>query len=104
VAAALVDRVEAGSSLERAAQAVGVTSRTLRRWRRAAWSTRPEDRGCVELEQRLLFALGRAQAAQRKPEPEPWEAAADVLARDYPDRWGPPLVDDDWLDSGLEAD
>lgn len=43
-----------------AARAVGIGPRTLRRWRSRAWSRAPEDRACVQLEQRLHAAEVKA--------------------------------------------
>ena len=48
----LVGLLAGGASSATAAQAVGVSRRTVETWRARAWSQRPQDRLFVELEQR----------------------------------------------------
>lgn len=71
----LLDRLAAGAGLAEAARASGISARTLRSWRQRAWSTRPEDRSYVELEQRLRDV--RATALKR--DPEAWRTTAEIL-------------------------
>jgi transposase-like protein len=87
VAEAIVQLVAGGSTLVEAARAAGVSERSLRGWRRRAWSADPRDQACVQLERNLLAAL-----ATRPPE---WEQAASKLAANA--RWD----DGDW-DAELE--
>jgi transposase-like protein len=69
-----------GARLADAAIACGLSPRTLRAWRRRAWSSRPEDRAYVELEQRLRAVLVDAPPAVPAPrDDEPWEEAASRL-------------------------
>jgi transposase-like protein len=68
--------VAAGAGLAEAASASGISERTLRSWRQRAWSTRPQDRPYVELEQRLRDT--RRTAAAR--DPEAWLTTAEILA------------------------
>jgi len=69
-----------GASLAEAATASGISERTLRSWRQRAWSSRPEDRAFVELEQRLRPLLGADERRHREGAMEPWEAAAARIA------------------------
>jgi hypothetical protein len=73
----LLAQLAAGAGLAQAASASGISERTLRAWRERAWSTRPQDRPHVDLEQRLRDA--RAAAARR--DPEAWLTTAEILAR-----------------------
>jgi hypothetical protein len=69
-----------GADLAQAAGAAGISSRTLRSWRQRAWSSRPEDRPYVQLEQRLRPLLGSDERRHRDGAMEPWEAAAARIA------------------------
>jgi hypothetical protein len=69
-----------GASLADAAVAAGIAPRTLREWRARAWSSRPEDRLYVQLEQRLRPVLGADERRHREGRMEPWEAAAARIA------------------------
>jgi Helix-turn-helix domain len=86
VADVIVARVAAGDTLTVAAQAAGVGERTLRTWRRRAYSVALADRPHVELEQRLQAArLVAAQAVE--PSGERWRTFAHRLASEFPERW-----------------
>jgi hypothetical protein len=70
--------VRAGVTLEAAARTVGVSDRTVRRWRRA---------GDLDLAQALAeseLALGAVVAWSA---PRSWRAAAFLLERQFPERW-----------------
>jgi hypothetical protein len=76
----------AGADLGKAARAAGISPRTLRSWRQRAWSSRPEDRRYVELEQRLRPLLGPGDAASSgRHGAEPWEAVAARIEAN--ERW-----------------
>jgi hypothetical protein len=53
----LLARLVAGYTNSAAAQAVGITPRTLQLWRKRAYSTRPEDQPFVEFERALQRGL-----------------------------------------------
>lgn len=85
----------AGATVEAAAQRVGVTKRTLMRWLAAGKVTRPgvPPPPVVPTGQSLAERLEQAepglvaaviQAAQRGS----WQAAAWMLERSFPERWG----------------
>jgi hypothetical protein len=99
---ALVARIAAGDSLATAARAAGVAPRTLRTWRRRAWSTRREDRDYVALERRV-WAAQLAATRQLRPPPEPWEEVAARLELEFPDRWRLDPVLDDFFDEPSAA-
>jgi transposase len=78
-----------GASSARAARAVGVGERTLRRWLRdglaeqvaQARAARPEAKDALA-EARLVVVVARAAALGD------WKAGAWLLERRWPDRWG----------------
>src|SRR5262249_51274138 len=70
VADAIVARVAGGDDLATAATAAGVGARTLRRWRRSAYSRDPGDADAVALERRIMRALATRPRASA---PESWE-------------------------------
>jgi hypothetical protein len=74
--------VERGATLEEASREVGVTSRSLRRWR--AIGERELDR--LSAEARLVLALDRAQP-QLPSGPIDWKAEAAFLEAQFPERW-----------------
>jgi Transposase len=84
VADAIVARVAAGDSVTSAATAAGVGLRTLRRWRRSAYSRDPRDATAVALERRIVRALS---ARPRASTPESWEQIAERLESEHPERW-----------------
>jgi hypothetical protein len=94
LADALVGQVAAGATLGAAARACGIGPRTLRAWRRRAWSQRAADRDYVQLERRILATLARARPVE--PAAMEWQELAAVLEREHPARWGPvePELDD----------
>jgi transposase-like protein len=80
----LVELVAAGSTLGAAAEQLGVSARTVRGWRRRAWSSRPEDAPFVALERRLIGALAVRRDAPALPT---WEEAAAALEAQFPEHW-----------------
>jgi hypothetical protein len=92
VADAIVAQLDAGAGLGEAAEACGVGTRTLRTWRRRAWSTRAADAPYIALERRIVGALARARPIELQL--TPWEAAAAALEAEHPQRWALPDVDD----------
>jgi transposase len=93
LADAIVTQISAGTSLAEAARLCGLGPRTLRSWRRRAWSREPVDAAFVALERRVQAAL-----ATRPAKSPSWEQVAAALEREYPERWGPP---DETLDDLL---
>jgi hypothetical protein len=57
VAWRLIGLIASGVPITHAAAEVGVDRRSVERWRARAYSTRAEDRACVEFEQALTRAL-----------------------------------------------
>lgn len=90
LADALVAQLAGGAGLAEAARACGVGTRTLRTWRRRAWSPRAADAPYVDLEKRILRALPKGAAEA----PPSWEEAAAALEREHPERWALPDLDD----------
>jgi transposase-like protein len=92
LADAIVEQVAAGAGLSKAARACGVGPRTLRTWRRRAWSQRAADAPFIALEKRIQRAL--ASVAPVEPMPQPWEEAAAALEAEHPERWAVPALDE----------
>jgi transposase-like protein len=89
---AIVNEISSGAGLGEAARACGVGERTLRSWRRRAWSPRAADAPYIDLERRIVGAVARAKATEISP--APWEEAAAVLEAEHPERWALPKLDD----------
>ena len=77
LADAIVAQLDAGAGPAKAARACGVGERTLRTWRRRAWSSRPGDAAYVDLERRIQRALGKGSPAEATA--MDWEEAAAFL-------------------------
>jgi transposase-like protein len=92
LADAIVAEISAGAGLAEAARGCGVGERTLRRWRRRAWSTRSADRDYVDLEKRIQRALATSTTVEESP--PSWEEAAAALEREHPERWAVPELGD----------
>ena len=92
LAEAIVTQIAAGLGLGEAARACGVGPRTLRSWRRRAWSQRAADAPFVALEKRIQRSL--APVAPVEPVPQPWEEAAAALEAEHPERWSVPALDE----------
>ena len=85
----LVALLESGATITDAAFALGVSRRTIERWRARAWSREPRDAPFVELERRVRDALA-AQTPSATPdelELEDWRELAARLEADDPLRW-----------------
>lgn len=79
----LVGLLVAGRTLNDAAAAVGVSPRTVQRWRKRAYSSRPEDAAYVEIEQALWRGkLAAAEYGQRRVETPVALVPLDELYRD----------------------
>jgi hypothetical protein len=80
----LVRLIRAGSTFSAAAEAIGVSERAIRGWRRRAWSADPRDASFVRLERALVAAI----ATRREPARLgfDWQAAAQALAEQHPER------------------
>lgn len=92
LADAIAAQIAAGLGPGEAARACGVGERTLRTWRRRAWSPRAVDAPFIDLEKRIRHAL--AGVAPVEPMPTTWEAAAAALESEHPERWALPGLDD----------
>jgi transposase-like protein len=94
LAAALVAQLDAGATLADAATSCGIGARTLRSWRRRAWSPRAADAPYVDLERRIIGALARSRPVE--PAAMEWQDLAAVLEHEHPARWGSvePELDD----------
>src|SRR5262249_2624864 len=80
VAWRLIALIVSGVPIAHAAADVGVDRRSIERWRRRAYSSRPEDQLCVELEQGLQRGLlAAAEVGQRRVTLEP----LDVLLANF---------------------
>jgi hypothetical protein len=88
----LVALLSAGETVTSAAATLGVSRRTVERWRARAWSREPRDAPFVVLERRLRDVL-RARDVPDELELEDWSELARRLELDQPDRWS--LIDDD---------
>jgi Transposase len=97
VADTIVARIKAGDSVPAAAAAAGVAGRTLRQWRRSAYSTRAQDAAFVALERRITRALS---ARPRDSAAASWEEIAERLENEHPGRWGLPELDEVLSDFG----
>jgi hypothetical protein len=103
VADRLAGLLAGGATVPDAAAAVGVSVRTVQRWRARAWSQRERDQPFVALERRVHAA--RVAAAARAPVPvEDWRAAAQRLEEMYPSRWAPVGSLDDVLGTVTSLD
>jgi hypothetical protein len=91
VADTIVARIKAGDSVPAAA------GRTLRQWRRSAYSTRAQDAAFVALERRITRALS---ARPRDSAAASWEEIAERLENEHPGRWGLPELDEVLSDFG----
>jgi len=92
LADAIVAEISAGSTLGEAARACGVGSRTLRTWRRRAWSPREVDAPYVVLEKRVQRALRKSSPLDAQS--MSWKEAAARLEVEHPERWALPDLDD----------
>jgi hypothetical protein len=91
LACEIASRLIAGHTTVDVAQTLGVSRRSIAGWRARAWSARPEDRVCVELERMIWRGrVAAAEGAQLRV-----DAAATLPSLDelYAN-----LSDVDWLD------
>jgi transposase-like protein len=93
LADAIVAQLDAGAGPAEAARACGVGERTLRTWRRRAWSARKNDAPYVDLEKRIQHVLRKGAPAEAPA--TDWEEAAAFLEHERPERWAAlPEVED----------
>jgi hypothetical protein len=96
----LVARIAAGDRVEDAATALGLNLRSLRRWRRRAWSRAPADAADVRLEREINRALATAAylrgASAAAQSPASWEEATAWVEVERAGALGRPIesVDD----------
>jgi hypothetical protein len=72
--------VRAGVSIEAAAAAVGVTSRSVRNWRAS---------GRLDLDREVAEVGAALNAAMARAATRSWRPAAWILEREFPERWAP---------------
>lgn len=89
---AIVARVLAGNYRETACAAAGICSRTLRDWLRRGASGKPEDAiyaaFSADLDKAEAASESRQIAALTQAAAKDWRAAAWLLEKKYPKRWG----------------
>jgi hypothetical protein len=92
----LATMLRAGNYVTVAARAVGVSPDRLAEWLERGASSHADDRGFVELRERLDRARADAEvrhvALVAAAAAENWQAAAWLLERQYPDRWSRPTL------------
>lgn len=92
IADKLVTMLKAGNYVHVATRACGITRQTFDRWLQRGLSDEPRDAAFRELRERVEQA--RAEAEVRAVTQiataarDSWQAAAWLLERQYPDRWG----------------
>lgn len=93
----LVELLAAGATTAQAAEALGVSRRTIQVWRARAWSRESRDAPYVALERRLrarsLHERRTPRVEAAEPEPEDWQSIAARLEREAPERWAAPDLD-----------
>jgi hypothetical protein len=93
LADAITAQITAGLAPGAAARACGVGERTLRTWRRRAWSSRAADAPFIDLEKRIQRALRKGSPTETAA--TDWEDAAAFLEHERPERWpARPELDD----------
>jgi hypothetical protein len=92
VADQLVAMLKAGNYVTVATRAVGVSRRTFSEWMRRGKSDAPADAEFRVLRERVTKARAEAEvrhvAQISAAATDSWQAAAWMLERQYPDRWG----------------
>lgn len=92
VADTLVQMLRAGNYVGVAARAAGIHRSTLIDWMRRGKSDAPEDEPYRLLRERVEHARAEGEALNvariAKAAQESWQAAAWLLERQYPQRWG----------------
>jgi transposase len=88
----LVTMLRAGNYMGTAARASGISRQTLTSWLERGASARPEDEEYRDLRERVERARSEGEvrlvATIARAAAERWDAAAWLLERQYPDRWG----------------
>jgi len=88
----LVALLKAGNYVSTAAQAVGISRPLFYQWLKRGESDAPADAEYVELRKRVEHARAEAEARNvaliANSARENWQAAAWLLERQHPDRWG----------------
>jgi hypothetical protein len=107
VADRLATMLRAGVHVGTAAEAVGISPRTFRLWMSRAHSGEPRDRPYRELRERVETARAEAElrlvAQVGRAASRSWHAAAWLLERQYPERWGKPSRSESPRDQALAA-
>jgi transposase len=90
----LVAALRAGNVIHVACEAVGIDRRTYSRWMERGRSGRARDNAYRELRAQVESARAEAEARAvtqiARAAAEDWRAAAWLLERGFPDRWGRP--------------
>lgn len=88
----LIAMLSAGNYVETACRAAGVPRRTFDDWVARGASTKPKDALYHDFRQRVSEARAKGEvrnvAAIAAAASESWQAAAWMLERQYPERWG----------------
>jgi hypothetical protein len=94
VADVVVENLRAGNYVQTAARAAGISRQTFADWMRRGRSTKTEDAPFREFAERVEQARAECEAENVKiiadAARESWSAAAWLLERLYPERWGRP--------------
>ena len=92
----LVSYLRSGNYVKVACRAVGISPQLLSQWLDRGVSERPEDAAYADLRERVQLARSESEARNvaiiATAARESWQAAAWLLERQYPDRWGRPSV------------
>lgn len=88
----LVAMLRQGNYVQVAARVAGISRQTFYVWMQRGTSSQPADAPFVDFRERVeeALALGEARnvALIAKAAPDNWQAAAWLLERQYPQRWG----------------
>ena len=85
----ITNLIRAGCTIERACNAAGIESRTLRFWRkRGKAGEEPYASFCLALKEADAMGEAHRVAVIAKAGDEDWRAAAWLLSRRHPERWG----------------
>jgi hypothetical protein len=112
LADSLIAMLRAGNYVQVAVRAVGIRRQTLTKWLERGESTAPEDEPYAQLRERVEQARAEGEvrnvAQISKAASDSWQAAAWLLERQYPDRWGRTSVrvrdEEDQVVEDVEAD
>jgi len=103
----LLAAIRAGSHPSVACEAVGIGKRTLARWMSRGLTGKKGDEQFAELRAKIERARGEAEARSvaqiARAAADDWRAAAWLLERGFPDRWGRPAERERIIEVPAEA-